>query len=541
MRTKRGPAPATFAVIAALLGPAACSRHEHSHAEGGGHEHEHGGEHGGEHAHGQLELAGIAVTIWTERTELFMEHRPLIVGRETRFAAHVTELPSFKAVSDGTATITVRMLGGGTLTGRADAPSSPGIFRPAVTPEKAGACELSFAVAGPRLTDRFVVGPCEVFEDEADAFQGVDEPAEVPGRITFLKEQQWKTDFATIEVSERELRPSVRANGEILPAAGREARLTAPAAGRIVLPKRPPILGTSVAANQLLASLTPRLASGTDRASLEAEAVAARVELEAAEAQRARAERLIAEAAIPARSVEEANARAQTARARADAAAIRLAQFGSSSGLGASGDGRGAVELRSPIDGTLVEVAAASGATVEEGSKLFTVIDLSRVWVEARVFEPDIPKVETARFASFTVEGREAPFEIGESNGRLVTVGHVIDPKSRTVPVVFEVANPRASLRIGQFAKVSIQIGAPVRAPAIPESAIVDEAGRAVAFVQVGGESFERRPLSLGISDRGWIEVAEGLRPGEHVVTQGAYEIKLASASGVIPAHGHAH
>ena len=83
--------------------------------------------------------------------------------------------------------------------------------------------------------------------------------------------------------------------------------------------------------------------------------------------------------------------------------------------------------------------------------------------------------------------------------------------------------------------------GDPVHALAIPESAVVEDAGKSVAFVQIEGEAFERRPLTLGVRANGWVEVMGGLAAGERVVTKGAYEIKLASAAGSIPAHGHAH
>jgi membrane fusion protein, heavy metal efflux system len=169
------------------------------------------------------------------------------------------------------------------------------------------------------------------------------------------------------------------------------------------------------------------------------------------------------------------------------------------------------------------------------------VIDLARLWLEARVFEADIPKVDGARTAWFTVDGYDTPFPIDEKTGRLVTIGRVIDSNSRTVPIVFELENPGGRLRVGQFATAWIATGAPVRALAVPESAIVDDGGKSVAYVQVEGESFERRPLTLGVRSAGWVQVKEGLAAGEHVVTRGAYEIKLASAAGAVPAHGHAH
>ena len=75
----------------------------------------------------------------------------------------------------------------------------------------------------------------------------------------------------------------------------------------------------------------------------------------------------------------------------------------------------------------------------------------------------------------------------------------------------------------------------------VPVSALVDEDGRAVAFVQVSGETFEKRDLTLGIRDGAFVQVLSGLAEGERVVTKGAYAIRLASVSTTIPAHGHAH
>jgi multidrug efflux pump subunit AcrA (membrane-fusion protein) len=76
---------------------------------------------------------------------------------------------------------------------------------------------------------------------------------------------------------------------------------------------------------------------------------------------------------------------------------------------------------------------------------------------------------------------------------------------------------------------------------AVPESALVDDSGMFVVFVQVEGEAFERRVVRLGARDRGYVEVLGGLRAGDHVVTRGAWSVKLAASSGSIPAHGHAH
>ena len=501
-----------------------------------------GGSHDGEADHHEppqaTELPGQSVTVWADRVELFMEYSPLIVGRETAFAAHVTEMPTFKAVTAGQVTLTVKLGDGAPLAGTADAPTNPGIFRPKLTPTKAGPCTMSMSIASPQVTHTFEVGPCTVYADDAAARKALPEEPEPPGRIAFLKEQQWKTDFATVAVAERDLQDGVRASAEIRPVAGREARLGAPSAGRVSLAEPVPLLGMPVTKGQVLATISPRVGALGDRSTMAADVTAAQAELDAARSGLARAERLVADQAAPAKSVEEARTRVQVAEARVTGTKGRLGQFDA----GAAGTGGGRVfQVRSPIDGTLVSVDVGSGESVEEGQSIFRVVDLARVWLVANVFEPDLPRIEGAHAAWFTIDGYAQAFTIDDSNGKLVTIGRVIDPKTRTTPVIFEVDNTAAHLRIGNFAKAVIATGAPKKGLAVPESAIVDDAGKSIVFVMIEGEAFERRPVRLGIRTNGWVEVLEGIAAADHVVTKGAYEIKLQSSAGSVPAHGHVH
>ncbi len=485
-------------------------------------------------------LPALSVTRWTEGTELFMEYEPPTVGREGKFAAHITAMPTFKPVTEGRMTLVLRMEDGTTVTARADKPASPGIFRAVVRPVKAGKCSLSLLMQSPQATDEIDAGPCEVFPDvkAAVAAQGAEEGG--GKRIVFTKEQQWKTDFATAAVSEQALQASVLANAEIRPVAGKETRLTSPTTGRVSLATPAPVIGMAVKAGQTLASISPRLSAGGDRSSLDAEVQAARAELTAAEAQLGRAERLFKEQAVSERNVEDASARVEVARARFGAAQGRLTQY-SAGAAGLYTGGQNTFQVRSPIDGTLVASAVASGESVEEGKLLFTIIDLSRVWLDARVFEPDIPKVEGSRSAWFTIESYAAPFVIDARNSKLITVGKVFDPLTRTVSVIFEVTNSAGKLRIGQFAKVGISTGEPQNGLAVPDAAVLEDGGKLVAYVQVEGEVFERRPITIGVRERGFTGVREGLSAGERVVTKGAYEIKLTAASGAIPQTGHVH
>jgi multidrug efflux pump subunit AcrA (membrane-fusion protein) len=116
-----------------------------------------------------------------------------------------------------------------------------------------------------------------------------------------------------------------------------------------------------------------------------------------------------------------------------------------------------------------------------------------------------------------------------------------LDVDTRTVPIIYELSDPDPRLAIGQAVTLRVFISATTEAVTVPESALVDDAGQPVVFVQVGGESFERRPVRLGNREAGHVQILGDLVAGERVVTRGAPLIRLAALSPQVPAHGHTH
>jgi multidrug efflux pump subunit AcrA (membrane-fusion protein) len=167
------------------------------------------------------------------------------------------------------------------------------------------------------------------------------------------------------------------------------------------------------------------------------------------------------------------------------------------------------------------------------------VTDVTQLWLEARVPESDASRVGVIRGAALSVEGSDENVELPAE--ALVGRGHLVDPVSRTLPVLFAVDNAGGRLAVGTFARAFIVNGDERRVLTVPESSLVDDGGIVVVFVQVEGEAFERRVVRLGARDRGWVEVLAGVSPAEHVVSRGAWSVKLAASSGAIPAHGHSH
>lgn len=170
-------------------------------------------------------------------------------------------------------------------------------------------------------------------------------------------------------------------------------------------------------------------------------------------------------------------------------------------------------------------------------------LDAGTVFVEARVPEGAVTRLSGAKGASAELPGERGTFLplTGAGQGQLVFLSPQVDTTTRTVALVYEANNRDGRLRVGQQLTLHVETARAEDTVAIPDSAIVEEAGQPVAFVQVSGETFQKRALKLGIRDGNFVQVLDGLREGERVVTKGAYAIRLSSVSGVIPAHGHAH
>jgi cobalt-zinc-cadmium efflux system membrane fusion protein len=283
------------------------------------------------------------------------------------------------------------------------------------------------------------------------------------------------------------------------------------------------------------------LSNDADLASLDLALKRARLGLEHAERERTRLERLFQQGAVPEKRMIEARHDARVAHAELAAAQRRLDQYRRVQQVQRA-DGPGGIAVRSPIAGTVARIDVAPGAFVEEGQKLFYIVDLDRLWLEVQIPEANIGRVQGTTGAWLEIEGFGQPFEVSpQTGGRMIALGGVIDPESRTVPLLFELPNPDRALRVGLSVRAHILTGETAAGPVVPLSAIVDDNGQEVAYVEAEGEAFERRPLRLGVRDGDRVEVLEGLRPGERVVTRGANLVRLAASSLAVPAEGHAH
>jgi cobalt-zinc-cadmium efflux system membrane fusion protein len=481
------------------------------------------------------EPEALSVTRWSDKTEVFAEYPPLVVGGTSRFAIHLTRLDSFKALSDGTVEVRLQGGSGPSEVFRVDAPSRPGIFGVDVKPAHAGKRELVIVLNGKGLTDEHRVGEVDVHPNAEAAHAAAGGGSkEAPG-ISFLKEQQWSLDFGTAVVKERSVRESIRVPARLEARPGGAADVVAPIDGRLTRVVEVP-LGASVSRGQELARLLPPPSVPGDRPQLQRARAEAQTVLALATRDRERAERLTSAGAAPAKRLDEARSAEEQAKARLAAAETSLAQYDATR-TGGAADAEGAFVVRAPVSGVIAQRDATTGANTSAGTILFRVVDASQVHVVGQVPEAEAARARLARAAEIEIAGQPDRLP----SGRLISIGKVLEPRSRTLPITFALDNRTLGIPVGQAILLHLLMDSRPSRPAVPVAAVVDDAGRPIVFVQREGETFERRAVTLGPRSGDVVQITEGVKPGDRVVTKGAYLVRLASLSTSVPAHGHVH
>ena len=179
------------------------------------------------------------------------------------------------------------------------------------------------------------------------------------------------------------------------------------------------------------------------------------------------------------------------------------------------------VSLRAPFTGAVIERNATIGEVVDPNTTLFTVADLSTVWVRA-----DFPEQQAGRLKTgLTIEVRVSAYPDAIFRGAITYVGAVIDPTTRTVTARAEMSNTDGRLRPEMFAEVTL-VTDEQAVLSVPRAAVQQVGSRTVVFVVRGPRRFESREVTLGQASSEYIQVVTGLTSGDDVVTEGSYALK---------------
>jgi RND family efflux transporter MFP subunit len=483
-----------------------------------------------------------SVTAWGERFEIFPEVDPLIAGEPATAHTHVTRLGSFEPLVQGEVSIVVSGSADEQVFSVEEA-SRPGIFAVEITPERAGDYDLSFRIRDEAGVEEIRGGRVRVGTAESPGSLIV-APAPKGGSdggepLSFLKEQQWRSDFGTAWVRRGSLAGSVAGLATVRPPAWGEATITAPVDGVVQSPpgiRSWPFVGLVVDRGQPLFRVSPLVASDRSLPALEAELASFETEFETARARLNRLEELLALEAASRREVEEARARVETLTSRRSAAGRDLEAARSARGGGASPNG---LVLRAPFAGEVARVSASPGVTVKAGDALARLVGSDAVWIEVQV-----PPAGARRLAAEGVRGvvlsdpEHGPVRL-EEGVQLISIAPEVSPETGTVTVLLE--TPRGSApELGTTAEAQVLSAVPREGIVIPSTALVDDGGVPVVYLQLSGESFVRQEVTV-LERQGDRILVDHLVPGQRLVTRGGDAIRRASLMTSGEAQGHVH
>ncbi|MBV9304979.1 MAG: efflux RND transporter periplasmic adaptor subunit [Acidobacteriaceae bacterium] len=180
------------------------------------------------------------------------------------------------------------------------------------------------------------------------------------------------------------------------------------------------------------------------------------------------------------------------------------------------------VPVITPVSGTVVNRTITPGTVVEPGEEVFTVSDLSSVWMIASVNEADMSKVEVGNKAQILSQA----YPDSEFRGQITRLGTELDPKTRTLQARILLPNIRTKLRPGMYVTAHILRGMSKRALFVPEDAVQDVNGSSIVFLRKSDNVFEPRAVQIAHNLNGQAEVSAGLNPGDAVVTKGSFVVK---------------
>jgi cobalt-zinc-cadmium efflux system membrane fusion protein len=187
-----------------------------------------------------------------------------------------------------------------------------------------------------------------------------------------------------------------------------------------------------------------------------------------------------------------------------------------------------------PFDGVITSVGAAAGDIVDTSVQIFTVADLSTVWVQASVPERALGYIKVGDAVAVTVDAYPGK----QFDGRVTYIASEVDPNTGTVMVRCDLPNSDGALRANMFAAAKIASPLGHNAVLVPDAALQDVAGQTVVFIPSGAGHFNKQSVRTGVSSGGFTEVIDGLKAGAQVVTDGSYWLKADFLQNTIPDEG---
>lgn len=338
--------------------------------------------------------------------------------------------------------------------------------------------------------------------------------------IVFTHKQAEAAGLKTETVMPADFQFTIHTSGKLMASQGDERTIAATTSGIVTFAKTATTEGTAVKAGETMASISAKTLQDGDPA------VKAKAAFETARTELRRAEQLIVDKIISEKDFEQARLNYETARAAYQGVAGKITAKG--------------VSVASPLSGYIKSRLVGNGEYVAVGQAIAVVSQNKRLILMADVQEKDFKYLHDIRSANFKPAYDDTVYSLDSLNGRMISYGKAASANTAFIPVTFEFDNI-GNFVSGSYADVYLLSAVRKQAISVPLSAIMEEQGLKFVYIQTGHEIFDKREVTTGRSNGVRVEILKGLKAGDHVVTAGTYQVKMASMSAAIPAHSHNH
>lgn len=365
-------------------------------------------------------------------------------------------------------------------------------------------------------------------------------PAKGPTIVTLKPNQEKEIGLTLAPAQTRPFPMRVQATGQLQEAADLSAHITTPVTGRVtqIHVQR----GQQVRSGQVLATLKSDVVGQIEADLLDttlqihSDIRQAQVQLDFSNAAYQREQKLFKDRISSQADLEAARTQHEKDRTsleslqvkqQAVVAAVqeRLSLYGVGSGVAAQVARTRRLDpfitVTAPLSGVLTDRKINVGELADPSKELFTLADLSRVWVVADIYERDIPKVRIGQPVKLTLDslaGRVFP-------GRVSYLASELDPQTRTLQLRAVVPNGNQQLKPDMFARVEVMVGDSGML-SVPRTALQRNGDFTYAYVPVGPHRYEERQVEVGMDDGQYVQIAHGLKSGEKVVIRGTLALQ---------------
>ena len=346
--------------------------------------------------------------------------------------------------------------------------------------------------------------------------------AEVHGSSNEIVLTPDKAKAAGVEVGEAQkavFHQVIKTSGQVLAAQGDERVAVAPVAGVVSFSHK-------VTEGMAVGQGTPLLVLSSGHLAEGDPVQKARVAYEVAQREYERMEALVADKIVSEKDFARARQAYENARISYEAVAKNHTPAGQT--------------VVAPAAGYVKSLLVKEGDYVSVGQPLVSITQNRRLFLRADVSEKYYKELAHITSAHFQTPYDDTTYDLQELNGRLLSYGKASGDGSYYIPVTFEFDN-KGGVVPGSFVEIYLLTRPVEGVITLPVSALTEEQGSFFVYKQLDEECYEKQLVSLGANDGERVAILEGVQAGDRIVTRGAYQVKLASASNAIPAHTHEH